>query len=119
MILIDYKPLSINEAYTGQRFKTNEYRSYKKAVTLMLKRYPLPPPPFKITLICGQSNMGADFDNPLKPFLDVLSKKFGINDKIFYSGYIEKVEVLKGQEFIAYKIEAHIPTNIKELICIS
>lgn len=115
LIRIDYKPLSINAAYTGERYKTEAYKHYKKAVTLMLKKHPLPAPPFKITLICGQSNMGADFDNPVKPFCDVLAKKFGFNDKIIYSGYIEKVEVEKGKEFIMYKLEHHEPIKISDI----
>jgi len=113
---INFKPLSINEAYTGERYKTQDYRNYKKAVTLMLKRYPLPPPPFFITIICGQSNMGADFDNPVKPFCDVLAKKFGFNDKIIHAGYIAKVEVPKGEEFIMYKLEHHEPIKLSDLI---
>lgn len=115
MIKIDYKPLSINQAYTGERYKTTAYRNYAKVVTLMLKLYPLPMPPFKITLLCGQSNMCADFDNPIKPFVDVLAKKFKFNDKIIYAGYIEKVEVEPGKEFIMYKLEHHEPIKLSEI----
>lgn len=116
MIRIDYKPISVNAAYTGERYKTDDYRAYKRAVTFMLKKHTLPDPPFFITIICGQSNMGADFDNPVKPFVDVLSKKFGFNDKIIHSGYIAKVEVEKGKEFIMYKLEHHDTIKITDLL---
>lgn len=116
MIKIDYKPLSVNSAYTGERYKTEMYKAFKKAVTLMLRPVKLPDPPFKITLIFGQSNMAADWDNPVKPFQDVLAKKLGFNDKIIYKGEAEKVLVEPGKEFIMYKLEHHTPINLPDIL---
>lgn len=105
---IDYKPLSVNEAYTGQRFKTDTYRSFAKAVTLMIRPVKLPESPYKITLVFGVSNIGADFDNPIKPYIDVLAKKMRFNDKLIFKGDIEKVQTKKGEEFIMWKLEHHV-----------
>lgn len=116
MIRIDYKPLSINEAYTGRRFKTALYKAFSKGVTLMLRPQKLPDPPYKITLIFGQSNIEfADWDGPVKNFQDVLCKKLGINDRLIYKGDAEKVFTPKGKEFIMYKIEHHTPINLNDL----
>jgi len=107
---IKLKPLSINEAYTGQRFKTTKCRSYCKAALLMIRKEKLPPPPYQIIMYHGQSNfVAADWDGPIKVFQDVLCKKYGIDDKIIYSGYVEKVKVEKGSEFIAFELITHQP----------
>lgn len=112
---IDFKPISVNAAYTGERYKTDLYRAFKKAVTLMIRPDKLPEPPFKITMIFGQSNMGADFDNPVKAFIDVLAAKLKFNDKLIYKADIEKVATEKGKEFIMYKIEHYTPINLKDI----
>lgn len=116
MIRIDYKPISINEAYSGRRFKTKLYREFCKGVALMVKPQKLPEAPYKITLIFGQSNIEfADWDGPIKNFQDVLCKKLGINDRTIYRGEVEKVFTPKGQEFIMYKLEHYTPINLKDL----
>lgn len=113
---IPYKPISINEAYTGRRFKTDLYRAFCKGVTLMLKPQSLPAPPYKITLIFGQSNIEfADWDGPIKNFQDVLCKKLGINDRVIYKGEVEKVKVPKGEEFIMYSLENYTPRNLSDI----
>jgi hypothetical protein len=33
---IKIKPLSVNKAWQGKRFKTNEYKQYEKEVSLLL-----------------------------------------------------------------------------------
>lgn len=53
----------------------------------------------------GLSSKNADYDNPIKPFQDILSKKFGFNDRHIYKAIIEKVDVPKGKEFIEFDIQ--------------
>ena len=98
---INIKPLSVNEAWQGRRYKTDKYNAYSKLLSLHLK-------PFKIDfkgdlsvhLIFGFSSHGADIDNPVKPILDVMQKKFGFNDNRIYELNIKKEIVKKGNEFI-------------------
>lgn len=106
MITVNIKPLSVNEVWQGRRFKTQAYKSYEKAVLLMLpKRIELPSPPFSITFEFGVSSKLSDWDNPIKPFQDILCKKYGIDDRDIYKGTVSKVLVKKGEEYVKFKIE--------------
>ena len=106
MIFMKIKPLSINEAYYGRRTKTKEYRAFEKQLLLTLPSLNIPDGELFFKLECGFSNRGSDFDNPIKPFVDVLQKKYGFNDNRIYKSIIEKTIVKKGDEFILFKIEA-------------
>jgi hypothetical protein len=44
--------------------------------------------------------MASDYDNPVKIFQDVLSKKYGFNDNRIFAGHQYKILVPKGEEFI-------------------
>lgn len=106
MIEIKIKPLSVNEAWQGKRFKTQSYRLYEKAVLMMLPSIKICEPPFKVTINFHFSNSASDLDNPLKPILDILQKKYGINDKDIYSLSVNKYIAKKGQESIFFKIDS-------------
>lgn len=109
---IDIKPLSVNEAYTGKRYKTEKYRRYKFALLLKLPPLELPPPPYRVEYVFGLSNPSADIDNPVKPFQDVLQSKYGFNDKHIDEISVKRAKVLKGSEFISFKIEGiNTPPN--------
>ena len=101
---IDIKPLTVNRAWQGRRFKTKAYKQYEKDVITLLRPLSVPDGPLEIHLTFGQSNMGADFDNPVKPFVDCLQKKYGFNDNRIQRAVIEKVKVAKGQEFIGFSL---------------
>lgn len=106
MIKVNIKPLSVNCAWKGRRFKTPEYESYERSVLLMLpKNIDIPEPPYSITLEFGVSSKLSDWDNPIKPFQDILCKKYGIDDRDIYKGTASKVLVKKGEEFVKFKIE--------------
>lgn len=102
---IEIKPLSVNDAWQGRRFKTDKYKAFEKQMLLML-------PPLKINfkallkidVVFGFSSKGSDVDNGLKPTLDVLQKKYGINDNRIYEINLKKEIVPKGQEFIKLSI---------------
>jgi len=104
MSRINIKPLSVNQAWQGKRFKTPAYKNYEKAVLLSLPKMEVPEGKIVLYLIFGLSNKNADIDNPVKCFVDCLQKKYGFNDRNIYYMTIEKVDVKKGDEFIEFAI---------------
>lgn len=100
---INIKPLSVNACFQGRRFKTNNYKTYEKELL-----YLLPKGSFKgclkIDILFGFSSKLSDIDNPLKPFLDILVKKYNFDDRQIFELNVKKEIVKKGQEFIKYKI---------------
>ena len=112
MVTINVKPLSVNKAYKGRRFRTDEYDRYDLAVSLMLPNFDIPPTLLRIVYEFGFSNPQADADNPCKLFTDILQKKYGFNDSRVYEILIRKAIVPKGQEYVKFEI---LPYN-QELI---
>ena len=106
MATVQIKPLSVNQCWQGRRFKTKAYQSYEKEMILRLKKEKLPEPPFKIVVVFGFSNKASDIDNPLKPLLDIVQKKYKkkFNDKDIYQMIIYKQVVKKGKEFVRFAI---------------
>lgn len=104
---IEIKPLSVNEAWQGRRFKTEKYKNYEKLLLLTL------PPcktnwdkiPIELHLSIGFSNAASDIDNAVKPFIDVLQKRYKFNDKYIFKLIVEKETVSKGKEFIKFTIK--------------
>lgn len=99
------KPLSVNEAWKGKRYKTDKYKQFERDVLILLKPLEIPQGPLKLTLNFGFSTTACDADNPVKPFIDCLQKKYNFNDNRVYSYLINKRIVKKGQEYIRFKIE--------------
>ena len=106
MIKLNIKPLSVNCAWQGKRYKTDEYKVYERNCLLLLPRIAIPEKPYCINIEVHFSSSASDLDNILKPFLDILQKKYSINDKDIYKLIIEKRIVPKGQECIYFKIES-------------
>ena len=104
MVLIRIKPLSVNECWQGRRFKTPKYKSYQRALLFYLKPLKVPDGALSIRMVIGFSNKNSDLDNPLKPFIDILQKKYGFNDSRIYELQIQKKIVQKGMEFIDFEI---------------
>lgn len=105
MIKIDIKPLSVNDCWKGERYKTKLYTKYERDSLFLLPAIKdFPNPPYKIEFIFGQSNPAADFDNPVKPLTDILQKKYRFNDKDVYEAIIKKVIVPKGSEYFEFNI---------------
>lgn len=101
---INIKPLSVNECWQGRRFKNKEYKQYEKDLLLMLPNVKLKIQRVSIDIVFGFSNSLCDIDNPLKPFLDILQKKYNINDRDIYKLIVSKEVIKKGNEFIKYQI---------------
>lgn len=104
---LEVKPLSVNQCYTGKRYKTKAYRKYAKLVSLMLPKGKLPESPYKIEFEFGFSNVLSDVDNPIKNLQDLIYKKYGFDDREVYEIRAVKKIVKKGKEYIKFKIESH------------
>lgn len=101
---LDMKPLSVNECWKGVRYKTDKYRKYERAVLLMLPKISIPLPPYELIIEVGYSSASADLDNACKPFIDILQKKYGINDKHIKVLTMIRHSTPKGKEFIKFQI---------------
>ena len=112
---IPIKPLSVNEAWKGQRYKTDAYKKYEKAMFLLLPKIKVGEGKLGIDIEYGFSNSASDVDNPTKLFLDILSKKYGFNDSRIYELTLRKTIVKKGKEFISVYIEILENSNLKSI----
>jgi len=104
---VKIKPLSVNKAWQGKRYKTPEYKDYR-----MLLRYTLPdvapiPKPMLLYVRFYVSSKASDLDNLLKPFIDALQDKYGFDDKEIYEIHCSKRIVKKGEESITFNFEQY------------
>ena len=91
--VIDIKPLSVNRAWQGRRFKTKEYNEWLKLALALMGRK---------KMLKGDLSVHIDFyfkyvkkndiDNPIKCLLDVITKAGWINDdrQIYYLSVCKK-----------------------------
>ena len=102
---VKIKPLSVNSAWKGKRFRSNEYKTYDKIMSLILpSKIDIPDGELAIIFIWYFSSAGSDYDNPIKPTQDIICKKYGINDNRFKAGFQVKEKVKKGEERLEFKI---------------
>ena len=101
---VKIKPLSSNRAWQGRRFKSKDYDAYEKELFYMLPKMEVPKGKLELNITFGFSNKASDIDNPVKPFIDILQKKYRFNDKQIYSLIIEKEDVRKNADFIDFEI---------------
>ena len=102
------KPLSVNEAWQGRRFKTDKYKAFEKLMTLRLKPQKVNGDQLSVSILFGFSSKLSDLDNPVKLTLDILCKKFGFDDRQIFLLIVEKEIVKKGGEFIDFRIEYYL-----------
>ena len=104
MLKIKIKPLSINDAFQGRRFKTDKYKQYEyDCFYLLPKKIEIPKKKKKeLIIIAGISSKNADIDNISKCFIDILQKKYKFNDKEIYKLSLTKIDVKKGEEYIDF-----------------
>ena len=99
------KPISVNECWQGKRFKTKKYELYENELKVKLSNEKLKiEPPYRLQIVFGLSSLIADIDNPIKPFIDILQKKYGFNDKYIFELCVKKLIVKKGLEFVKFKM---------------
>jgi Holliday junction resolvase RusA-like endonuclease len=107
---INEKPLSINEAFQGRRFKTPAYKEYEKGMLLnMPKAYIYKDQMLRVEFFFGFSNKASDLDNPVKLLMDIAQKKYGFDDKMVFELNVRKCIVKKGEEFIHMGIYKMLP----------
>ena len=104
LIIQKIKPLSVNDAWQGKRYKSTKYKNYEEELLYKLPSIELPEPPYQITFTFGFSNVASDIDNPVKPLLDVMGKKYGFNDKNVYKLIVDKTIVKKGDDFFRVEV---------------
>lgn len=102
MTKVDIKPMSVNDAWQGRRFKTDAYKAYQKKMLLILPKLTVPHGKLKIVLEFGLSNSLSDIDNPVKQILDCLQKKYWFNDRDIYEMEVKKVKAIKGSEYFKF-----------------
>ena len=107
---LNEKPLSINEAWQGKRFKTPAYKHYEKAMLLLMPKGKVDPDQMlRVEFFFGFSNKASDLDNPVKLLMDIAQKKYGFNDKNVFELNVRKCIVKKGEEFIQMGIYQLLP----------
>jgi Holliday junction resolvase RusA-like endonuclease len=107
---INEKPLSVNQAWQGKRYKTQEYKDYEKAILLQMPKKSIDKKAMlRIDFFFGFSNVASDLDNPVKLLLDIAQKKFGFNDSQVFEMVIRKCIVKKGKEFIEMSVFELLP----------
>lgn len=101
--------MSVNVAWQGRRFKTPEYKRYERDLLLILpKKIDIPDGPLSVSYEFGFSAKTSDWDNPIKPFQDILQKKYGFDDKRIMRAEVIKSIVKKGEEYIKFNISTEL-----------
>ena len=103
-MFIKVKPLSVNDCWRGRRFKTQEYKAYEKEMHYLLPKMKVPKKYLGLEITVGLSSKSSDLDNIIKPFIDILQKKYEFNDKEIYRIIMDKEIVKKGEEYIEFNI---------------
>ena len=102
---VNIKPLSVNEAWQGRRFKTQQYKRYERDLLMLLPKIEIPPGDLQVTFTVGYSNANADIDNFVKPTVDVMQKRYGFNDRRITRLVIDKVIVPRGMEYFSFEVD--------------
>lgn len=93
---LDIKPLSVNKAWQGRRFKSPEYKQYEEDVAkLLMIVKPTPAPEEKLQVTYRfylKNHKNSDNDNPIKPLQDILVACGVIkDDRLIYRTIAEKI----------------------------
>ena len=105
MVKLKIKPLSVNAAWRGKRFKTHAYNDFELEMLALIPKQKIPDGNLHVTLEFGFSNKNSDLDNPTKLTIDCLQKRLGFNDNRIYLLTLHKTIVKKGDEFIRFDIK--------------
>jgi len=104
-IKVQYKPMSVNVARKGKRYKSNQYKQYESFLLAVLPNYNIPLDGSLIAIYTfGLSSKLADRDNPIKPTQDILQKKYWFDDKRIKKAIVDIEMVDKWKEFIKFEI---------------
>ena len=107
---LNTKPLSVNNAWKGKRYKTDQYKAYERLVLLSLPKLREElPEMIRLEYHFGFSSRNSDVDNPVKLITDILQRKFSFNDSRVWEITARKSIVKKGEEFICIGIHSYLP----------
>lgn len=107
MIRINIKPFSVNDAWKGQRYKTDEYKQYEQDLMFILPPQKIilePKKKYQIHFKFGFSSGASDWDNCIKTTQDCIAKRYGFNDKLIKRGIVDTEKVKKSNEFFEFEI---------------
>jgi len=104
LVIIKIKPISINQAWCGKRFKTPKYKQWREEMGWLLGGCKPIEPPYRIKVTFGVDSR-TDIDNPIKPLFDALQDANIItNDRYIEELHVYKKKVKKGEEFIEFEV---------------
>jgi hypothetical protein len=106
---VEIKPLTVNRAYQGRRFRTPELLAYQQELAYRLPKLDVPKGKLAVRYIFGVSSRNSDGDNLIKAFQDALAEHYGFNDRDIYRWEIEKQIVAKGEEFVEFELKTPFP----------
>jgi Holliday junction resolvase RusA-like endonuclease len=116
---IKIKPLSANEAFAprgvkagkvikARVYKTEKYNEYERKLLRSLPDLVIPEGKLQLNVIVRYSSSRSDIDNCLKPFIDVLQKRYKFNDNRIYKLVIIKYVTSKDEEGISFQLKEYI-----------
>ena len=101
---LNIRPLSVNCAWKGKRYKSDEYKKYEEDLFKILPQLEIPDGKLEVQYLWGFSSKLSDVDSPIKQFQDILQKAYGFNDRMIFRIIVQKIKVPKGSEFISFTI---------------
>ena len=99
-MIVQIKALSVNQLYSGRRYKTEKYKQYKKDLLIQLSKIYIPDGKIDLNVTFYLSNPRQDIDGCLKGFIDILQSAYGFDDSRIYRVTATKRIVKKGSERI-------------------
>lgn len=105
-MILDIKPMSVNTAWKGKKYKTKDYSDYENHMLWLLKSYKeCKPQKYYGIVISWHSKdaMRSDLDNIIKPFMDCLVKSEIVkDDRYCMEIHIEKIK--SNKDYIDFKV---------------
>ena len=102
------KPISLNSAYRGRRFRTPELDAFQLELIYILPQMKIPKGKLSVKYIFGVSSANSDADNLVKATQDALADRYHFNDKMIYHIEVTKYIVKKGDEFVGFEINPYL-----------
>lgn len=93
--------------WQGKHYKTYKYTKYENTLMWILPNLAIPTGKLQIDFEFGFRSEKSDIDNPVKPFLDILQKRYGFNDNKVYRITLEKKIVKSGDDYISFIIKPY------------
>ena len=105
-MIINIKPLTVNQAWQGKKFKSPAYKQFSNDIAWLLPRNgKAPSGPIEVYYkFFLKHHATTDFDNLIKPLQDQLVQNFIIeDDRFIYKAIIEKIPSDKDYIEVTFK----------------